>query len=105
MASILLANARAGLFAEAEQFAASEVNATADQYELYAQLAVVWAEKDDYPGSKVANVDTDSDGLPNFFLTTATEQEIAESGLVADTDSDNDGIADEQDATPLGEGN
>ncbi|MEC7824717.1 MAG: cadherin-like domain-containing protein [Pseudomonadota bacterium] len=105
MASILLANARAGLFAEAEQFAASEVNATADQYELYAQLAVVWAEKDDYPGSKVANVDTDNDGLPNFFLTTATEQEIAESGLIADTDSDNDGIADEQDATPLGEGN
>ena len=60
------------------------------------------AAKDDFAGSYLASVDTDHDGMPNFFLANVTDAEIAASGLIADTDADADGIEDSNDPTPLG---
>lgn len=54
-----------------------------------------------FPGSLVANVDTDGDGKPNFFLPNATAEQIQASGLVADEDSDGDGVPDAEDLYPL----
>lgn len=80
-----------------------DVNGEADKLALYALQASLIANKDDFPGQHIASVDTDHDGKPNFFLSTATQQSIEESGLIADDDADNDGILDENDPTPLGE--
>lgn len=92
----------AGLEDEAERLATDNVvNQQADFDGLWYVLAESFALIDDFPASNVANVDTDGDGLPNFFFSTATEEQILASGLEADTDADNDGIADEADTTPL----
>lgn len=48
-----------------------------------------------------ARVDTDGDGLPNFFSRTASQAQIEASGLGLDPDSDDDGLADTVDRTPL----
>ena len=64
-------------------------------------VAIVLAEKDDFPANIIASVDTDKDGKPNFFAPFATEEMIAASGLELDEDSDNDGIKDEEDPSPL----
>ncbi|MGQ8364737.1 cadherin-like domain-containing protein [Glaciecola sp. 1036] len=100
---LVLALARADLYTQASAWIDSDINAVAEQYELRAILASHLAEKDAFPGSAVANVDTDNDGLPNFFLLTASQADIDASGLVADNDADNDGILDAEDSTPLGE--
>ena len=90
-------------YSKAEQLINLDINAEADKLALYALQASLVATKDDFPGSTVASVDTDNDGKPNFFLSSATPDAISDSGLTADTDADNDGIEDSLDTTPLGE--
>ncbi len=70
-----------------------------------ALLAEVQALQNDFPSTNIASVDTDGDGLANFYSVQATQEEISLSDVVADTDSDGDGVADETDVSPLGEGN
>tara|TARA_B100000315_G_scaffold110635_1_gene101509 strand:- start:4052 stop:6853 length:2802 start_codon:yes stop_codon:yes gene_type:complete len=94
---------RLGQYSKAEQLINLDINAEADKLALYALQASLVATKDDFPGSTVASVDTDNDGKPNFFLSSATPDAISDSGLTADTDADNDGIEDSLDTTPLGE--
>lgn len=94
---------RLGQYSKAEQLITLGINAEADKLALYALQASLVATKDDFPGSTVASVDTDNDGKPNFFLSSATPDAISDSGLTADTDADNDGIEDSLDTTPLGE--
>jgi hypothetical protein len=59
------------------------------------------AQQDDFPTTAVASVDTDQDGLANFFAEQATDEAIEASGISADNDADNDGIVDEDDPAPL----
>ncbi len=98
----LTLNAWARMTTEATALVASDINEPADKIALNQELGRIISLKDDFPASNVANVDTDEDGLVNFFLLDATADAIEASGLEADTDSDNDGIADDQDATPIG---
>lgn len=79
-----------------------DVNADADKLTLQAFYASMLATKDSFSGTSIATVDTDNDGMPNFFLPGTTEEAILASGLTADDDSDNDGIPDAEDSTPLG---
>ena len=65
-------------------------------------MAELIASKDDFRDNRVASVDTDNDGLPNFFLANVTDEDVTASGLTADEDADNDGIADSEDSTPIG---
>ncbi|SCY60583.1 hypothetical protein [Desulfoluna spongiiphila] len=53
------------------------------------------------PEHWVAQVDTDGDGLPDFFSPLASPEDIAASGLTLDPDSDGDGIPDTTDTRPL----
>ncbi|MGL1956319.1 MAG: cadherin-like domain-containing protein [Colwellia sp.] len=103
MEELIKLNMYSGLTAEAEALIALDVNEVADQQEFYLTIGNILAEKDAFPASKVASVDTDNDGLVNFFRLSATQEDIANSGLTADEDSDNDGVADNEDSTPLGE--
>lgn len=64
-------------------------------------LANATIERDDFPVSAVASIDSDGDGQPDFFHPLATADEIAASGLSQDADSDGDGIADTLDLHPL----
>lgn len=64
-------------------------------------IAHSFSLRDDFPGQPVASIDTDGDGLPNFWSPLATADEIAASGLVLDPDCDNDGVADIIDNRPL----
>ncbi|AMJ95713.1 hypothetical protein AVL56_16295 [Alteromonas stellipolaris] len=89
------------LFDEATALAQNAIYTDADRNSLFANIAIQAATKDDFPASTVANVDTDADGLPNFFLSNATEQDIILSGLIADTDADGDGLVDQEDLSPL----
>ena len=50
--------------------------------------------------SDIAFVDTDRDGKPDFFLPSATPEQIAASGLTLDDDIDGDGIKDDTDLLP-----
>lgn len=50
--------------------------------------------------SDIAFVDTDRDGKPDFFLPSATTEQIAASGLTLDDDIDGDGIKDDTDLLP-----
>ncbi|WP_176372502.1 cadherin-like domain-containing protein [Pseudoalteromonas sp. A601] len=92
---------RLNLLDTADELINLDVNGAADKLALYTLQATATAAKDDFPGSALASVDTDHDGKPNFFLTGATDEAIAESGLIADTDADNDGVEDSVDSTPL----
>ena len=68
---------------------------------IEANVARNLARADAFPSSIVASVDTDNDGKPNFFAPFASDEMISDSGLVLDEDSDNDGIKDEEDPSPL----
>lgn len=50
--------------------------------------------------SDIAFVDTDRDGKPDFFLPSATDEQITVSGLTLDDDIDDDGIKDDTDLLP-----
>jgi len=78
------------------------VNGEADQLELYIGMTNLVASRDDFRGIAIASVDTDHDGLPNFFLPNSSDEDIALAGLIADQDADNDGVIDSEDTTPLG---
>lgn len=86
----------------AEQLIASSVNTDADRLALTANMVDFIANRDDFPATTVATVDTDLDGLVNFFSHAASAQEVSHSGLLADEDSDNDGTGDQEDLTPIG---
>lgn len=73
----------------------------ADKEPMLIELAKAQASHDDFPATSTALIDTDKDGLPTFFLTVASQQDITNSGLTADQDSDGDGVSDENDLTPL----
>lgn len=103
MEDLVKLNGWAGLNDEAKALVSSSINAPADVVELSTVLAEMIATKDDFPASDIAVIDTDNDGMPTFFLLSASEEAITASGLTADEDSDNDGIADSDDLTPLGE--
>lgn len=75
--------------------------AAAEKVSLNTEVATHYALQNHFPGTAAANVDTDNDGLPNFFLLSATAEQIQASGLTADNDADNDGIADPEDLNPL----
>lgn len=79
----------------------TEAVAAAEKVALQTTVATHYALQQHFPFSTVANVDTDNDGQPNFFLLNATEEQILASGLTADQDADNDGIADSDDLSPL----
>lgn len=85
----------------ATAIATNDVYTQADSEALFAVIAESLATRDDFPASTVANVDTDLDGLPNFFLQNASEADIEQSGLNIDNDADNDGIEDPYDINPL----
>lgn len=89
-------------YALAEQLLASEVNTDVDRLSLTGNMVEFIANQDDFPASPVATVDTDLDGLVNFFSHAASASSISESGLTADEDSDNDGTGDQDDLTPIG---
>lgn len=74
---------------------------TADLNSAIEDIAYAVANHDDFPDSSIAFVDTDKDGKPDFFLPSATPEQIAASGLVLDDDSDGDGKPDTTDTTPF----
>lgn len=81
----------------AEDSALGPVEVNGIRTEVASRLSI----KDDFPNSLIATVDTDVDGLPNFFAPGVTQEQIDASGLVLDEDSDNDGTIDSEDAYPL----
>lgn len=85
----------------AETLANSSVVAAAERINYLTEIGLHLSYLDHFPGTTVANVDTDADGKPNFFLPDATTAAIIASGLVADDDSDGDGVPDSQDRFPL----
>ncbi|KXJ61705.1 MAG: hypothetical protein AXW14_08305 [Alteromonas sp. Nap_26] len=68
---------------------------------IQTEVASTLSVKDDFTAVSIATVDTDFDGMPNFFAPSASEESILASGLVLDDDSDNDGTPDSEDAFPL----
>ncbi|ATG76610.1 MULTISPECIES: Ig-like domain-containing protein [unclassified Pseudoalteromonas] len=87
---------------KAQSLITNGVNGEADQLELYIGMTNLVASRDDFRGIAIASVDTDHDGLPNFFLPNSSDEDIALAGLIADQDADNDGVIDSEDTTPLG---
>lgn len=80
-----------------------ELNLSGEEFIIAnALLAEVQALQDDFPDSDVASVDTDGDGLANFYAPNVTEEDIDESNISLDEDADNDGTPDTEDLTPLG---
>lgn len=90
-----------GQFESANALALNEIYTEADREPLFATVSETLASRDDFPASVVANIDTDLDGLPNFFLLNASEEAITESNLIIDNDADDDGIEDPNDINPL----
>jgi hypothetical protein len=72
-----------------------------ERYRALQSIAFTYAARDDFPESAVASIDTDRDGLPDFFHPLAGAAEFAESALFLDEDSDGDGIPDIDDRRPL----
>ena len=74
---------------------------TTERNQALQSLANAIVDRDDFPESAVASIDSDGDGKPNFFHPLATTEDIAASGLILDDDSDGDGIIDTLDIRPL----
>ena len=68
--------------------------------EAIVQSSTALANYDAFSQSKVATVDSDSDGKPDFFDVLATNDQITASGLTLDDDIDGDGILDDSDILP-----
>ncbi|RUO45137.1 Ig-like domain-containing protein [Idiomarina aquatica] len=88
-------------YADAERLAQLSSFGAAEVEQLLATVSLQQAQQDDFPATAVASVDTDQDGLANFFAEQATDEAIEASGISADNDADNDGIVDEDDPAPL----
>jgi len=102
MDDLVTANFNGGQYDQVTALVAHSVNAEADQLDYNIEIASLYALHDDLPSSDIASVDTDHDGLPNFFIADVTAEQITASGFTLDEDSDNDGINDVDDVTPLG---
>ena len=74
---------------------------TTERNQAIQTLANTYIERDDFPESDVASIDSDGDGQPDFFHPLASAEEVAVSGLLLDDDSDGDGIVDTRDLRPL----
>lgn len=74
---------------------------TTERNQAIQTLANAYIDRDDFPDTWVASIDSDADGQPDFFNPLASEEEIASSGLILDDDSDGDGIVDSLDFRPL----
>jgi len=51
-------------------------------------------DEDAFPTDPAASVDTDGDGMPDDWNEGATSEQIIDSGLMLDSDDDNDGFSD-----------
>jgi tetratricopeptide (TPR) repeat protein len=74
---------------------------TTERNQAIQTLANAYIDRDDFPDTWVASIDSDGDGRPDFFNPLAGAEEIAASGLIMDDDSDGDGIPDSEDFRPL----
>lgn len=90
-----------GYYNEALASLEHEILGDVEKVSIKTIIATLYAEQDHLAGQSIASVDTDGDGLPNFFSAFASDDDIEQSGLVLDLDSDNDGINDEDDNQPL----
>lgn len=100
-ASLVNLNLSADMIAEAHAIVDDPITAAAEKITFLKAIGTHHSLLDHFPGTDVANVDSDNDGKPNFFFLHKTEEEIAASGLVADDDSDGDGVPDSEDLFPL----
>lgn len=103
MEDLVTANFRIGEIDKVNELIALTINGAADELDLKTIIAELYSEQEDLPGANIASVDTDKDGMPNFFIAEASKEDIVASGLTLDEDSDNDGVADSEDNTPLGD--
>lgn len=92
--------AELGFFADAIE-ATSHLTYLNDRNTALLSIAENLQSRDSFPDTWVADIDTDGDGMPNFFHPLATQADIEESGLILDDDTDNDGIPDTLDRRPL----
>lgn len=74
---------------------------TTERNQALQTLANAYIDRNDFPESTVATIDSDGDGQPDFFHPLASVEEITASGLILDDDSDGDGIVDTLDFRPL----
>ena len=98
----LLINLHAGLNDSADALINSVVNEAVEQQELLLLKGGFLAQQNAFPASNIASVDTDSDGMPDFFTLEATAAQIVASGLTMDNDNDNDNVPNAADITPIG---
>lgn len=84
-----------------EGFSLAERNSTssADIFAIAQEMAASVLDSTSID-SDIAFVDTDRDGKPDFFLPSATPEQITASGLTLDDDIDDDGIKDDTDLLP-----
>jgi hypothetical protein len=81
---------------------AESIEFTEEKFDAIAQIALkIGALRDDFPETTGATIDFDKDGKPYFFSPLLTDEEIVQTGLTLDKDSDNDGIEDIYDTMPL----
>lgn len=100
-ASLVNLNLSADMITEAHAIVDDPVTAAAEKITFLKAIGTHHSLLDHFPGTDVANVDSDNDGKPNFFFLYKTAEEIAASGLTADDDSDGDGVPDTDDLFPL----
>ncbi|MCB9494966.1 MAG: hypothetical protein H6681_05945 [Desulfobacteraceae bacterium] len=81
---------------------AESIEFTEEKFNAISEIALqIAAFRDDFPQTQGATIDFDKDGKPYFFSTLLTDQEISDTGLILDEDSDNDGTEDIYDPMPL----
>ena len=80
---------------------ANKIVLTSERNKAFQSLAKHYLNRDDFPETWVASIDSDGDGKPDFFNPLASADEITASGLILDDDSDGDGIVDTLDIRPL----
>jgi len=92
---------RLGNFEQALELATDDALGVVEKEAIITQAAMSLSVKDAFKQTLVATVDTDGDGNANFYLETASEEAIVNSGIALDEDSDNDGVNDDSDSYPL----